>query len=129
VQRLRSTKNTEAARRFAERRQREDEAPRLIAEVPALASLKLELSERKGEAAGSTTHTRRIVVASAPAYFEIPCGDPSCADGGHNLTYPLMRALRGHAVQFDGEDVCHGNVGSSHCGRVLRYIGVATYAP
>ena len=124
---MRPAKHTEAARRFAERRQREDDAPRLIAEVPALASLNLEISEQKGEVAASTTHTRRIVVASAPAYFEIPCGDPSCTDGGHDLTYAVMRALRGHATSFDGEDVCRGNVRTSDCARVLRYVGVATY--
>jgi hypothetical protein len=125
--RLHTAKNTEASRRFAERRQREDEAPRLIAEVPALESLNLELSEWKGEAVGSTTYMRRIVVASAPAHFEIPCGDPSCTDGGHDLTYPVMRALRDHAAKSAGEDECRGNVRSSDCGRVLRYVGLATF--
>jgi hypothetical protein len=124
---MRSAKHTEAARRYAERRRREDEAPRLKAEVPALEALDLELTERKGEAAGSTTHTRRVVVASAPALFEITCGDPSCSDGGHDLTYAVMRKLREHAATFDGDDVCHGSVGSSTCGRELHWVARATY--
>jgi hypothetical protein len=124
---MRAQKQTEAARRFAERRRREDEAPRLTAEVPELESLNLELSEHRGEAAGSTTHTRRVQLASAPAHFEIPCGDPSCLDGGHDITYPVMRALREHTTAFDGEDVCQGSVRSSHCGRILRYVATAVY--
>ena len=95
--------------------------------MPELANLDLELSEHRGEAAGSTTHTRRVVVASAPAHFEIPCGDPSCLDGGHDITYNVMRALRDHTKKFEGEDVCQGSVRSSHCGRILRYVAIAEY--
>jgi hypothetical protein len=125
--RMRSTRNLEAARRFAERRRREDDAPRLHAEVPDLLSLVIEISERKGEVAAETTHLRRVVVASAPAHFEIPCTDPSCQDGGHDVTHGVMRALRERRVSFHGESVCHGSVGSAPCGRVLRYAATATY--
>lgn len=124
---MRSFRNTEAAQRLAERRRREDEAPRLKAEVPTLEKLDLEISDRKGVADPASTHVRRVVVASAPALFEIPCTDPSCKDGGHELTQPVMRALQARRTSFDGEDVCHGSVGSSHCGRVLRYVAKATF--
>jgi hypothetical protein len=95
--------------------------------LPDLATLDLELSERKGEADAEMTHTKRVVIASAPAHFEIPCGDPSCDSGGHDLTHAVMRALRSKIRRFDGEDTCHGSVRSSQCGRVLRYAAVATY--
>jgi hypothetical protein len=124
---VRSPRNAEASRRQAERRQREDQAPRLKDELPELVTLDLELSERKGEADPEMTHVKRVVIASAPAHFEIPCGDPSCDGGGHDITHTVMRALRGRLTKFDGEDVCHGSVRSSQCGRVLRYAAVATY--
>jgi hypothetical protein len=97
------------------------------AEVPDLLSLVIEIAERKGETAAETTHLRRVVVASAPAHFEIPCTDASCQGGGHDITYGIMRALREHRVSFGGADLCHGNVGSASCGRVLRYAASATY--
>jgi hypothetical protein len=112
---------------LAERRRREDEAPRLKAEVPELERLDLEISDRKGVADPASTYVRRIVIASAPALFEIPCADPSCKEGGHDLTSSVMRALRSQQTSFDGEDECHGNVGSSHCGRILRYVAKADY--
>ena len=124
---MKSFRNNDAARRFAERRRREDEAPRLHAEVPALVTLDLTFAERKGDATGETSHVRRVVVASAPALFEITCGDASCLDGGHDLTHMIMRALRDRRTAFDGEDVCHGNVGAATCARVLRYTGAANY--
>ena len=87
------------------------------------------MSERKGEADAEMTHVRRVVVASAPAHFEIPCGDTSCDGGGHELTHVIMRALRSRVPRIEGDDVCHGSVRSSHCGRILRYAAVATYRP
>lgn len=126
-QRRGSFRNSEAAQRLAERRRREDEAPRLKAEVPELEKLDLELSDSKGVADPATTHVRRVVIDQAPALFEIPCADTSCKDGGHEITHSVMRALREHRTSFEGEDVCHGSVGSSHCGRVLRYVATAKY--
>ena len=73
------------------------------------------------------THVRRVVITSAPAHFEIPCGDPSCDGGGHDLTQVVMRALKSRVERFDGEDVCHGSVRSAQCGRVLRFAASATY--
>ena len=65
------------------RRRREDEAPRLLMEVPDLTSLVLEVQDRGSGATGAVKYRRRIVITSAPAHFEIPCLDPACVAGGH----------------------------------------------
>jgi len=124
-------RSSEAAQRFAERRRREDEAPRLLALVPNLKELKLELLERRalGEVT-ETLHTRRIVVERAPATFVLPCLDSSCRDGGHDVTHAILRGLRNGETRFEGEDVCHGTLGTlgtAECGRVLSYVAEATY--
>jgi hypothetical protein len=120
-------KNSPQAQRFAERRRREDDAPRLRDEVPDLVSLKLEIEDRSG--VGGTTHTRRVVVDQAPALFLVPCGDPRCADGEHDITTSVMRALRQHETAFKGQDECRGSVGPSACSRVLHFDAVAEYSP
>ena len=113
-------RNRDAANRFAERRKREDEAPRLATEAPKLDTLRLDLEERRpGVVSAEVSHIRRVVVAHAPAMFEVPCSDPSCADGGHDLT--------NGDEKFDGEDTCLGQVGNASCERILRYVGTATY--
>lgn len=122
---MRHRTNSPAALRFADRRQREDEAPKLSSQVPGLATLKLEIEERTG--IGGTKHTRRFVVDRAPALFLVPCGDPRCLDGEHDLTTTIMRALRGHETSFHGTDECRGSVGTSNCSRVLHFDGVAAY--
>ena len=73
-------RNGFAAQRFAERRRREDEAPRLSEQVRDLESLRLELEERCGDTGASPKYTRRFVVARAPALFFVPCGDPRCLE-------------------------------------------------
>lgn len=121
-------RHSEAAQRFADRRRREDEAPRLTAEVPRLTDLKLEIEERSGSSpVAEPTHVRRIVVQHAPALFMLTCGDPRCKDGGHDITHAVMRQLRAGQTRFEGDDVCPGNVGSSQCSRVLHYTATATY--
>ena len=117
----------EAAERFAERRRREDQAPRLSSQVPDLASLELEIEEVSGVA--GTTHTRRIVVDRAPALFVLPCGDPKCEGGGHDLTSTVMQALRARASSFRGSDACMGALGPSPCARVVRFEATAKYRP
>jgi hypothetical protein len=118
-------RNSPAALRFAERRQREDEAPRLSAEAPDLLSLRLEVDEQGSSA--QPRYIRRIVIHTAPALFFLPCGDPRCVDGGHDVTATVMRALRAHCQTFDGTDDCSGSVGSSACARVVRFDAVAEY--
>jgi len=121
-------RNGEAAQRFAERRRREDEAPRLQDEVPTLASLKLEVDDRQaGAVSAEAKHVRRIVVENAPALFVISCGDLRCKDGGHDLTHEIMRALRSRTAQFEGTDECRGSLGTSECRRILHYSAFATY--
>lgn len=118
----------EAAQRAAERRQREDEAPRLREKVQNLESLKLDVEERSGvSGVPEAKHTRRIVVEHAPALFAIPCTDHSCKDGGHDLTLQIMQALRARETTFEGEDSCYGHLGPSACRRVLRFVAHATY--
>jgi hypothetical protein len=120
-------KNSPQALRFAERRRREDDAPRLLDQVPNVVSLQLEIEDRSG--IGGTTHTRRVVVDRAPALFLVQCGDPRCADGEHDLTNTVMRALRSHETSFHGDDECRGSIGPSACSRVLHFDAVAEYRP
>lgn len=119
---------SEAAQRFAERRKREDEAPRLTAEVPQLQSLALEIKERtESNPVAELAHVRRVVIQYAPALFVVQCGDIRCR-GNHNVTYTIMRALRAGETRFEGQDVCVGCIGTEQCSRVLRFVGIATYA-
>jgi hypothetical protein len=118
-------KNSPAAQRFAERRRREDDAPRLGAEVPKLVSLRLEVDERGGSSAPK--YIRRIVVDTAPALFFLPCGDPRCVDGGHDVTDMVMRSLRSRLPSFEGTNECMGSVGSGVCARVLHFEATAEY--
>jgi hypothetical protein len=120
-------KNSPQAVRFAERRKREDEAPRLHDQVPSLTSLLLEIEDRSG--VGGATHTRRVVIDRAPALFLVQCGDPRCLDGEHDLTTTVMRSLRSRETSFKGEDDCRGSVGPSSCSRVLHFGAVAEYGP
>jgi hypothetical protein len=121
-------RNEEAAQRFAERRRREDESPRLQAEIADLEALKLEVEERRaGISNPGASHVRRIVVARAPALFILPCHDSQCKEGGHDVTHSIMRALRARETRFEGDDTCSGSVGSSSCQCVLHYVATASY--
>jgi hypothetical protein len=118
-------KNNPAALRFAERRQREDDAPRLSAEAPHLLSLRLEIEEQGASA--QPKYIRRVVIDTAPALFFLPCADPRCVDGGHDVTAFVMRALRCHTQSSDGTNDCVGSVGSSACARTIHFNVVAEY--
>lgn len=121
-------KQSAAALRAAERRERENAAPRLATEAPDLVSLRLEVEEKSGtSSAGQPKYTRFIVVTSAPALFLLPCGDANCVDGGHDVTSFMMTALRGRKTHFVGEDECRGSVGTSFCARVLHFTATAEY--
>lgn len=123
-----STRAREAAERFAERRRREDDAPRLREKVPRLRSLRLEIEERRATSASAENkHVRLIVVDRAPALFVIPCGDSLCQDGGHDVTHALVQALVRGEPQVEIEDSCYGQVGSSTCGRIVRVVAKPTY--
>lgn len=117
----------EAALRFAERRQREDDAPRLRDRVPSLATLRLEVTDGRGVTDVGPKHVRIIVVDTAPALFSLTCGDDACRDGGHDLTSSVLRGLVAGATRFDLEDRCYGSRGSAECGRTVRVRVTATY--
>ena len=118
----------EAHLRFTERRKREDESPRLKAEVPRLRTLRLDVEERRGESLlAETRHVRHVVVDHAPALFVIACGDADCRDGGHEVTEMLVRRLSDGATSFELEDVCLGHLRGAPCGRLIRVLVSATY--
>jgi len=62
------------------------------------------------------------------ALFLVPCGDPRCVDGEHDLTATVMRALDAGQTSFHGDHDCTGSVGSSYCSRVIHIDGTAEYA-
>jgi hypothetical protein len=122
------SRSTEASQAAAERRQREDRAPRLAAEVPTLATLKLEIEElRAGASVPETVHVKHVAVAHAPALFDLPCLDTTCAGGGHDVTNQVLAALRSRSTRFQGEHACNGTTRAAACSRVLRYVALATY--
>lgn len=118
----------EAAERFAERRRREDEAPRLLDVVPDLVACRIDMAQGRADATtAEVAHTRHLVVARAPALLVVPCSDPACRDGGHDISSALLRGLRDHQRDINGEDTCHGDVGTVNCGRILRFTALAQY--
>jgi hypothetical protein len=122
------SRNSEAAQRFAERRRREDAAPRLREAVPALATLRLQVDERRGVTnAGDPKHVRLVIVDSAPALFSLPCGDHACRDGGHEMTDAVLRALQSGAAHTELEDACHGTIATAPCTLVMHIVLTATY--
>ena len=121
-------KSREAQERFAERRRREDEAPRLRDEAPDLRSLRLVIEEARGTTSlAEARHVRIVIVDRAPALFIIPCGDPDCRDGGHDVTRELLSNLHTHDKEFVVKDSCNGNVRDVACGRTVQVKASATY--
>lgn len=113
--------------RTSERRQREDDAPRLRALVPRLRTLRIAFSEGEGGALGNIDHVRHVVVERAPALFEQRCGNPGCKGGEHQLTSELVAALRRDEVRIEGEDRCLAPMGASTCRWVLKFVATASY--
>ncbi len=119
---------TEGAQRVARRWQQADESPRLLSEIPGLTSLRLVIEESgSGRTVGGAKHTRLFVVATAPALFVIPCGDPRCEEGGHDVTREIMFQLRSAKTSFEGSDPCNGMAGTAPCGTIIHYYVTATY--
>ena len=118
---------TEAAQRYAERLLREQEAPRLRDRVPALSTLRLEITDGRNLTSADPKHTRIIVVDTAPALFSLTCGDHSCRGGGHDVTIAVLDGLRAGATRFEVQDVCFGNIGTADCGRTMLLEITATY--
>jgi hypothetical protein len=120
---------SEAAQRFAERRQREQDAPRLGERVPTLATLRLDIAEGRGATNSDPKHSRIIMVNAAPALFALTCADHACRDGGHDLTNAMLRGLQSGSTGFELEDRCYGSIGTAECGRTMHVKVTATYAP
>ena len=119
----------EAANRFRERREREDAAPRLRSQVARLLTLSIEVDDHLGATTiGGTRYVRHVVVERAPALFHIPCSAAHCEDGGHDVTTAVMHALLAEETEFSGQDVCLGWREGNECGRVLNFVGHATYS-
>lgn len=124
-------RNTEALERRRERQEREDSAPRLSDEVPALRTLRLVISYFRGDLAVQPGHTRVVVVQRAPALFQATCADKECKGGGHDYTDSVMKSLKAGEKLFTGSAICSGKLGvepeSPPCGSELRYEAEATY--
>jgi hypothetical protein len=95
----------------------------LAAELPLLRSARIEIVD-----SGGTKYARHVVVARSPALFIIPCGDPTCVDGGHDITSEVMHALRRHLESAVGESSCGGTTGSAQCRRSIQFTLTAGYA-
>jgi hypothetical protein len=108
-----------------ERRRREDDAPRISAIFPDLLGLKISVEERSTTA--TPKYLRRIVVASAPAVFLLPCNDPHCSDGGHDVTTEITNALRARKTTFTGSHECRGMIGATPCSRTIFFEAEAEY--
>jgi hypothetical protein len=91
----------------------------LAAAFPWLRSARIEITEHVANA--STSYIKHVVVARAPALFVVPCGDPLCQDGGHNITAVLMDALRRRLATVAGESHCEGAVGNVSCRRSIQF--------
>lgn len=115
------------AKRFADRRRCEDEAPRLTALVPKLGALRFEVEEAHGTVGRHLAHIRHIVIARAPARFFLACGDPNCRDGGHELTQPVLDALQRSKPRFEIVHSCGGQIRGQRCWCTLYLTGVAEY--
>ena len=112
----------------SERWERENKAPRLSEQAPALTSLRLELIETmNGRKLLDSECIRHIIVARAAALFEVPCGDARCEDGGHDISREVLIGLRAFKQRFDGTDRCSGYVGDRPCGRLLEYTALAEF--
>ena len=117
-----------AARASQARRVREDGAQRLSDEVPELAALRFDIEDQASfEVGPPLTYIRHVVVSTAPALFDLPCGDRKCEDGGHDITTHVMRALKKHEERASGRSRCRGVRGSDPCNRELRFQLSATY--
>lgn len=118
----------EGKARMRDRWSREDAAPRLSTIAPTLLRLSLRIEERNGPSSlDSARYVRHIVVASAPAVFALPCTDPNCEDGGHDVTREVLRGLERGDAEISGESICRGRRGGEDCRRVLRFIAHPEY--
>lgn len=124
---MNSRRRSEAITRFEERRQREREAQRLHDRIPNLATLRLDIAEGRGSTNSDPKHSRIIQVQTAPAIFALACGDPSCKEGGHDLTGEILHGLVAGKTRFEMDQACSGTIGTAECGRNMHIEVTATY--
>ena len=111
-----------------ERWKREDAAPRLAGEIPALQSLSLTLKDvREENGIPGKERTQHVIVERAAALFEIPCAELKCVDGGYDITSDVMNALRRRRDTFEGSTQCRGTVGQGACRCTLFFVARAVY--
>lgn len=118
----------EAAARRTERLDRADAAGKLIARVPDLLTLDIEMKEHCRSMA-ETSYMRRFVVQHAAAVITVSCSDSRCTDGGYDLTDEIIRALERRIERFSGDRSCNGMRNVGGCTRELHFDVVATYKP
>jgi hypothetical protein len=123
----RKEKDLASKERRTQRSAREHAAGKLALRAPDLTSLSIATHETRPESVGDTRYIRRVVVAEAPALFEVPCSDAQCEDGGYDVTREILSALAARRTQFEGLRECPGHRGANACGRSLRYAATATY--
>ena len=112
-----------------ERWERENAAPRLKDIAPRLETLRVTLVERRGEYdIPGTRRIQLVIVATASARFEVPCGEDRCSEGSHDLTSTATAQLRAGRSSFSGMSECNGALGNRGCDRVLSYSFEATYS-
>jgi len=111
-----------------ERRRREDAAPRLRDQVEDLESLRLRFEDVRLEGrTRAISYSKPIAVATAPACFDIRCMEVRC-NGRHDLTAPVLRALREAKISFVGSSDCNGMIGDVPCDHTLAYTCEAKYS-
>ena len=116
----------EAEARRNERLERADAAGKLIARVPDLLSLNIEMKEHCRSAA-ETAYMRRFVVDHAAAVITVSCSDTRCTDGGYDITDEVIRALERRIERFSGDRSCGGMRNVGGCTRELHFDVTATY--
>lgn len=124
----RHSHNAKAMKRTAERLERETDVKPLLSETPELRSLFIEIAEsNRQDTMPSVPYIRRFVLDSALALFWVPCGDPRCEGGGHDITLDVLAGLRARRERVEGEDFCNGEVGGALCSRKVKFAAIATY--
>lgn len=105
-----------------------DEAPRLLEEVPSLASLRMVVhASADGKFTSAPKYTRLFVLDSAPAYFWIPCSNPGCEEGGHDVTRDVISGLKAGKKHITGQSECCGVVRDMPCTAAIRFEVEASY--
>ncbi|MRG95073.1 hypothetical protein [Polyangium spumosum] len=121
-------KNLERTERRNQRLAREDAAGKLTSRAPDLMDLQIEIDETpRGNKVGGTRYIRRVVLAQAPALFEVPCSEPKCEEGGYDMTREILYALASRRTLFEGQHACAGRCSAGECNRVLHYVATAKY--